>query len=377
MPAKQKEENDSAFKHWISVDLVKRISAHIQHNHSSFDSKKFEAIGKQLAVLEMKPRVRAIRDQLKVCLPEDYSVALKIIMKAVKNPAPRVSSLEGFSLWPFSEFIQTYGTDSFEDSMKALHELTQIFTAEFAIRPFIIKDEKKALKILNKWATDSNVHVRRLVSEGSRPRLPWGEQLKSFIKDPSPTLELLEKLKYDDELYVRKSVANHLNDISKDHPKVALATAKRWRNEAPKEHKTKIEWITRHALRTLLKKGNPEALKILGFESKGMIQLKNFKLHQESLRIGQYLEFSFELTGSVQAQVMVDYLIHHKKSNGGTTAKVFKLTTKTLKAKEKLQIKKKHSFKVVTTRVYYPGTHHLEIMVNGKLLKKVPFELKK
>lgn len=376
MPQKKEDVSDSAFKNWINADLVGRMATHIQHHHPSFNRKEFVALTLDLPNLELKPRVQLICDYLKKYLPEDYKQALRLLLNATTDPSPKAKALTGFDLWAFTEYVHRYGLKDFEESMDALYELTQRFTAEFAIRPFLIHEEKKTLKVLHQWSKDKNHHVRRLVSEGSRPRLPWGEQLKSFIQDPSPTLELLEKLKYDEELYVRKSVANHLNDISKDHPTLAIKTAKRWLKEAPEKHKGKINWIVKHALRTLLKKGHPEALKLLGYKTAGKLQVKNLKLSAKTVKIGSTLEFSFDLTSSHPAQVMVDYLIHHKKSNGENKPKVFKLTSKSLKAGETLNIKKKHSFKPVTTRKYYPGTHHLEIMINGQLLTKTPFTLK-
>ena len=377
MPQKKNDTNESAFKNWINADLVARIGKHIQHHYRDFDAKGFNKLSEKLPELEMKPRMRLICDFLKTHLPENYTEALDILIAAAVKPAPKVKPLEGFDLWAFTEYVHRYGLKDFDESMLALHEFTQRFTAEFAIRPFLIHEPKKTLKVLHKWTKDPSVHVRRLVSEGSRPRLPWGELLRDFIKDPTPTLELLDKLKYDEEIYVRKSVANHLNDISKDHPKLAVQTAQQWLKEAPAKHQEKIRWIVRHALRTLLKKGHPDALKLLGFENNGKVQVKNLLLSKEDIRIGESLQFSFELVTTASAQVMVDYLIHHKKANGETSPKVFKLTTKTLQPKEVLSVSKKHSFKPVTTRVYYPGIHYLEIMVNGKLLAKAPFNLKK
>lgn len=377
MPQKKEDTNESAFKNWINADLVARIAKHIEYHYPEFDSKEFKKLSTQLPALEMKPRMKLICDFLKTHLPENYTKALDILIDAAIKPAPKVAPLSGFDLWAFTEYVHRYGLKDFDESMKALHEFTKRFTAEFAIRPFLIQEETKTLKVLHKWTQDSSHHVRRLVSEGSRPRLPWGEQLRSFIKDPTPTMELLEKLKYDEELYVRKSVANHLNDISKDHPTIAIKTAAKWLKEAPEKQKEKIDWIVRHALRTLLKKGNNDALKILGYETKGKVHVENLKLTKKQIRIGESLEFSFDLKTTTESQIMVDYLIHHKKSNGKTTAKVFKLTTKSIKKKETLKITKKHSFKPITTRVYYPGTHYLEIMVNGTMKAKIPFELKK
>ncbi|XGC81894.1 DNA alkylation repair protein [Bdellovibrio bacteriovorus] len=376
MPAKNQATEESAFKNWINEDLVKRTAHHIQFHYPTFASKEFIKVSHELPALELKPRMRLICDFLKTHLPSNYKKALAILMKAALEPSPKMKPLTGFDLWAFTEFIQRYGLEDFDESMAALKELTSRFTGEFAIRPFLIKEEKRTLKVLHQWARDPNHHVRRLVSEGSRPRLPWGEQLKHFIKDPTQTIELLEKLKYDEELYVRKSVANHLNDISKDHPKLAVQVASKWLKEAPEKHKVKIKWIVKHALRTLLKKGDKDALNLLGFENSAKVIIQNFKLSKKEVKVGDSLEFSFDLKSPKDCQVMIDYLVHHQKNNGETAPKVFKLAIKNLKGKEPLALKKKHSFKPITTRTYYPGTHFIEIMVNGVLLAKAKFELK-
>ncbi|KYG62469.1 DNA alkylation repair protein [Bdellovibrio bacteriovorus] len=376
MPQKKKATEETAFKNWINKDLVERIARHIQKHESDFDVKSFVALSAKLSALEMKPRVHLIRDELKKHLPQDYKKSLAILLKATLEPKKGLEPLSGFDLWPFLEFIQTYGLEHTKTSLAALYQLTQVFTAEWAVRPYLIHHEKETLAQLMKWTKDKNTHVRRWVSEGSRPRLPWGEQLKHFIKDPAPTIKLLENLKYDEELYVRKSVANHLNDISKDHPALAVKIATKWKKEAPAKHQAKIDWIVRHALRGQLKKGDPAALKLLGYGTDTKVQLKNLKIEDNTVTVGNHLVFSFELHTGSNVNVMVDYIIHHRKAHGKTSPKVFKLSAKPLVAGQKHLFQKKHSFKVVTTRVYYPGEHVLEIMVNGKNLGKIPFQLK-
>lgn len=375
MPQKKKASEETAFKNWINKDLVMRMAGHIQKHDPNFDVKSFVALSSRLAPLELKPRVRLIRDELKAHLPKDYKTALAILLKSLLEPKKGLEPLSGFDLWPFTEFVQSFGLEHTKISLNALYELTQAFTAEWAVRPFLVHHEKETLAQLTKWTADKNKHVRRWVSEGTRPRLPWGEHLKHFIKDPTQTMRLLEKLKYDDELYVRKSVANHLNDISKDHPALAVKTAARWKKEAPEKHQAKIDWIIKHALRSLLKKGDTSALKLLGYEVAAKVQLKKLSLKHSKVPIGGSLEFSLELLSPRPTKVMVDYIIHHQKAHGKTSAKVFKLTAKPLPGKKSLTIQKKHSFKIITTRVYYPGKHFLEIMVNGQMLGKVAFEL--
>lgn len=375
MPQKKSQENAAAFKHWINEALVKKMAEHIRHHYPQFDSRRFVQLSPQLAALEMKSRIRLICDYLHSHLPQDYKSALRILLKATTAPHPKYDSLKGFDLWAFTEFVHRYGLEDLDASLRALHTLTQRFTGEFAIRPFLIHRQEETLAVLKRWAHDKNYHVRRLVSEGSRPRLPWGEVLQAFIKDPKPTLALLEELKYDDELYVRKSVANHLNDITKTHPDLVLRTLKSWSKNCPAEHQEKVDWITRHALRTQIKAGNPKALRLLGYHTDAEVRMSDLKLRKSKVKAGDYLEFSFSLTSRQMAKVVVDYAIHYKKSNGGNSSKVFKLANKELPAREPIVISKRHSFKPVTTRRLYSGRHIVEILVNGRSLGRKEFQV--
>lgn len=370
------DQENTAFKYMINQDLVNRIYRHVAVHYDQFDKKAFFKVTKRLNDLELKDRVKLVSKALKQVLPNSYSEGLKIIVQATKFPAPKVQELKGFDLWPFTDFVQTYGLDHFEESLQALHFLTSKFTAEFAIRSFLVHHTEETLQVLKGWAGDPDVHVRRLVSEGSRPRLPWGEQLKTFIADPRPTIRLLELLKYDQQMYVRKSVANHLNDISKDHPELAVQTLRKWLKEAPVKHQDKLLWIARHALRTLIKKGHPEALALLGYKKDITLKVKNLKLKKEVISVGEYLEFSFALISEKDAELMIDYIIHYQKSRGGSSPKVFKLAKKSVLKKQSLKIERRHSFKVVTTRVLYDGDHHLELFINGIKFKKLKFQLK-
>jgi 3-methyladenine DNA glycosylase AlkC len=258
--------------------------------------------------------------------------------------------------------------------MQALYQMTKRFTAEGAIRPFIQKYPDKTLEILSEWAEDENCHVRRLVSEGTRPRLPWTMQLKQFIEDPQPVLRLLEKLKSDPELMVRRSVANNLNDIAKDNPDLVVQTLSRWK----KVEDEGTQWLIRHAARTLVKQGNKDVLTILGYSPKVDIAVSKIKLNNSTLKMGEALSFSLEVKSRAKhAQTLViDYVIHHVKANGKLAPKVFKLTNKTLEPGQALTISKTHPFRFITTRKYYPGRHLLEIQVNGVKYGKAEFVLK-
>lgn len=356
---------ESAFKNWINPAVVKSIGFEITRYYPSFDQKKFNRLSLKLADLELKARVRLIAQELSTLLPADYLEALGVIRAVIKH-----SDLKGFTLWPFSEFIGTQGLSHTKESLEAMEELTQKFTAEFAVRPFFLNDPKRVLETFMRLAHSPNHHVRRWVSEGSRPLLPWGEKIPLFVRKPEHTLPLLDLLKYDDELYVRKSVANHLNDISKHHPKVVVSTLKRWKKECPKEHKAKINWITRHALRTLIKKGDPAALKLMGVKKTTQIELKEFRLKKKSYRVGESLDFSLELVNlSKSAQkLVVDYAIYFMKANGSLSKKVYKWKTFELIDSESLTLSKKHSLKKITTLKFYPGLHKLSVQINGQEL---------
>lgn len=363
-------ENENAFKHMINETVAKQIATAVSQADPKFNSKNFLKLTSELKPLELKDRVKLITKHLHANLNHDYPKALKIIVEVLEK-----SELSGFSLWPFSEFISQYGTDHFDESMKAMYVLTQKFTSEFAVRPFILKDHKKVLKYFEKWASDKNVHVRRWVSEGSRPLLPWGQKIPLFIIDPTHTILLLDKLKFDEELYVRKSVANHLNDISKNHPQVVIDVLRLWQKGASKEDLVKLNWITRHALRTLIKKGHPGALKLMGVDGKASVKISDITLNKKKFKLNDSLEFSFHLisTSKSSQKVIVDYAIDFMKANGKKGKKVFKLKSFALEPKEELVITKKHSLRPITTMKYYPGVHHLYLQINGHIVSEITF----
>lgn len=358
-----KEDKPSAFKNWINSDVVKTMATEINSIYKSFDQKEFSKVALEFAPLELKDRVLAITRALKTHLPADYGKALKILVQVMKR-----DKLNGFSLWPFSEFIGQHGLDHFDESMQAMYLLTQRFTAEFAIRPYFIKDAPRVLNYFKKFANDENHHVRRWVSEGSRPLLPWGLRLPVFIENPQLTIELLELLKFDEELYVRKSIANHLNDISKHHPKLLIETITRWEMSCPTSHLEKIAWIKRQALRTLIKKGHPGALKLMGVGGETKIKMSNLVLNKDRFKLGDKIEFSFAITSQSKKEqkLVVDYLIHFVKANGSLTHKVYKLKSCQIKAGEKISFKKFHSLRPITTMKWYRGQHMISVQVNGK-----------
>jgi 3-methyladenine DNA glycosylase AlkC len=284
-----------------------------------------------------------------------------------------LTSPYGFIVLPQCEFVAHYGQNDFETSMVALMEMTKRFSSEGAIRAFIDNHYDETYEKLTQWAAHENVHVRRLVSEGTRPRLPLFSRLPRFIKNPSPVIKLLSVLKDDSELYVRRSVANNLNDISKDHPKIVTDLLAKWSEEASQER----QWLIKHALRSLLKKGDQAALAILGFTPVPELIVKQFSLDKTDINLGGEFNIVMDLECKhhESQSMMIDYVVHHKKANGSLSPKVFKWTQKSISQKTPLKMTKKHAIKKISTRKYYPGVHEVHLQVNGETLAKCHFTL--
>jgi 3-methyladenine DNA glycosylase AlkC len=316
----------------------------------------------------LKERMRHISNVVRVTLPQEYRAALDIL----KQSAPLLKQY-GFQVIFFPDFVEVYGLDDWEASLPALELFTQYSSAEFAVRPFIVRDSTRMMAQMLAWARHDNQHLRRLASEGCRPRLPWAMALPDFKRDPSPILPILEQLKDDPSEYVRRSVANNLNDIAKDHPQVVIDLLRRWQT-MPGEN---VAWITQRALRTLVKAGNAEALALLGYEGDTAITVSNLQLSATRVRIGESLAFSFDVQSASDApqNLMIDYVIGFHKANGKRAPKVFKLSKKLIRPGEKLHIEKSHSFRRITTRVYYPGEHALSLKINGQVFGDARFVL--
>lgn len=321
----------------------------------------------------MKPRVQLIRETLYQILPENFLLAIEIL----RNSIAESGDFKNFNLWPYSDYIQTYGHAHPQLALEQLKIMTSLFTSEFAVRPYLRLYPDLTLSYLQDCAADDNVHIRRWASEGSRPRLPWGERLQNLIQAPTLSLGILEKLKFDPELYVRKSVANHLNDIAKDHPLLVIQILRRWQKEAGEKHATNINWIIHRALRTLIKSGHDEALFLIGVGKSTKIKLSRFKINQKKFRLGDRLEFSFQISSQkkISQNLVVDYIMHFQRANGKTTPKVFKLKTLQIDGGGSIQLTKAHVLKKVSTRSYYSGRQFLEIQINGLIYHRVAWNL--
>jgi len=364
-----------AMKDGLNRAAIVRLRTALAAADPAFDGARFQRRAlRGLTSLELKQRVRHVIAAMAAGLPDDFSRALPTVLAAAENfPAGEPDdSLQGFAAWPLIDWVPVAGLVHFEASLQALRRLTPLFSAEFAIRPFLLADEPRALAILAGWRTDPDHHVRRLVSEGTRPRLPWGEQLPMFRHDPAPVLALLEPLRDDPSDYVRRSVANNLNDIAKDHPAVVVRTAKAWWSGASTERQA----LVRHALRTLVKQGDPGALRVLGFTTKPRVEAL-LHLSARSLPIGATLELELELrsTGLKRQNLVVDYAVHHQRAGGKMSAKVFKWRQVELPAGGQFRAVKKHAFVPRSVRRLYPGEHRIEVLVGGQVVATAKFSL--
>jgi 3-methyladenine DNA glycosylase AlkC len=343
---------------------------------SAFDKDRFLALSLDgYDTLELTPRARQISDALAETLPADRREALEIITRAVgpEIEDPELTGMEGFRYLPFVFFVADHGTDHFEDAMAAQYELTKRFTAEFSIRAYLERYPDETLARLHIWAHDDNVHVRRLVSEGTRPRLPWAPQLKRFREDPTPVLELLELLKDDEAEYVRRSVANNLNDIAKDHPEVVVATAAEWWNEDMNRRR-----LVRHGLRTLIKHGDPDALAVLGFGADSPTRVESVLVEPTEVDIGDSVRVTVDLVNpsAEPSNALVDIVVHFVKANGSLGPKVFKGGERSLQPGDRAKVSKLISVAQLSTRKHYPGTHRVVIQINGRIEPGGTFEIR-
>ena len=348
-------------KNLLHPALVRAMADIISANAPSFDRDRFTALATDgIESLELMERAALIRDALFTTLPESFPEAAAIL--AVSLPAAGKAGLTGWMLLPVNQFIAARGLEHFDIALDLLKALTPHFTAEFGIRPFIHQDQERALATIARWTDDANHHVRRLASEGTRPRLPWAMRLPQLIKDPSPIIPILSALMDDPEDYVRRSVANSLNDIAKDHPDLVAASIAEHIDGASAERR----WLLKHASRTLLKKGHAQALANFGFGAAAALECE-LRLPNPSVLFGEGVDFEIRLrnAGDIAQSLMIDYAIHHVKADGSLSPKVFKWKTVTLAAGQDHALQRRHAMRPITTRRYYPGQHRIVILING------------
>ncbi len=367
------------FKNRISADLVGHISGQLERHVPGFKRKPFEkAILAKLDDLELKERAQLIADQMHEVLPTAPKKRAKIVRAMLhprgteKGQQSDGDGISGWGMFPLGMVVGQNGLGDFEGSLDLLKDMTGHFSSEFDVRFFLIEDQDRALTIMREWVDHPDYHVRRLLSEGTRPRLPWGLQLPQLIADPSPMLPLLEALRDDEEEYVRRSVANHLNDIAKDHPDLVARLAKKWlKGASPTREK-----LVRHACRSLIKQGHTATLEAFGLGAP-KIDLTKLAIKTKKVRFGDVLTFSATIcsTSKQKQSLVFDYLVHFKKANGDLVGKVFKWKKVTLAPGESLTMEKSHPIKPITTRRYYEGKQGLSLRINGQDFGSANFTL--
>lgn len=373
-----------AFKNFYNEQFLNRFAKDLKRVVNNFDECGFvsQIIDNEWENRELKQRVAHITTVLKSFLPTDYKEAVAKILELldyVQSTQPDFSKIDdtkfGLTLEYgaiLDNYVEQYGLDDYETSVKAIEKITQFTSCEFVAHPFIVKYPDEMMKQMLVWSKHEHWGVRRLASEGCRPRLPWAMALPDLKKNPTPILPILENLKNDPARFVRLSVANNLNDIAKDNPNIVIELAKKWYGESKE-----VDWIIKHGCRTLLKLGNSEVMELFGLGGVKNISIEDFQISTPKVKVGDSLEFSFKLlnTNSKKAKIRLEYGIYYQKANGTLTKKVHKISEKEYAANSTTPITRKHSFKVVTTRKFHLGLHQVAVIINGNELEKYDFEL--
>ena len=358
MPEPLKNQYDDRF--------LDTLSAALREAMPGFDRDAFlrAVYGTDWETLELKARMRRIASAMAETLPTAYADALAVLDRV----APKFT---GFTGMIFPEFVEVRGLDDPDLSIPSLARYTPYSSSEFAVRPFILKYPDRMLAAMDRWAQHPDEHVRRLASEGCRPRLPWAAALPMFKADPTPILGILERLKDDPSEYVRRSVANNLNDIAKDHPDIVLRIAKAWLGHSPRTDR-----IVKHACRTLLKRSDPDALALFGTSDASGIRVTDFAAAPNPVRIGDTVGLTAVLLNDAPEprKLRIEYAIDYVKANGRRSRKVFKLAEREFPPGA-TPLRTSHSLKRMTTRVHYPGEHPAALIVNGRELAATSFLL--
>lgn len=343
-----------------SRDFLLAFGRKVESAFLSFQNEKFidSLLDYTWTSLSVRARSKKIAEKLGLFLPRNYEDALTVLFEIA-------DSCIGFPYLFFPDFVSLYGQDEkdWELSMSALEKFTQYSSSEFAIRPFLLADSKRGINQMRIWAEHPNEHIRRLASEGCRPRLPWAESLAMYKKDPTPVISILKLLKEDSSLYVRKSVANNLNDISKDHPELILKVASDWIGK-----NSHTDWIIRRGCRTLVKESHPEALTLFGYKlNQASISSSVISINPTTLSISEtsVIHYSLFIHQESTTRIRIEYGIDFVKSNGQTRRKKFHLSDKEIIGTTQFTGTRKHKWKNLTTRQHYPGIHQIVLLVNG------------
>ncbi|MEI4522137.1 DNA alkylation repair protein [Pseudomonas sp. CCNWLW23] len=356
-----------ALKEIFNAERLQHIADEMSAVYPAFKAKAFVKHAQDgLAELSVMQRMARVSESLHAVLPLDYEDSLEVLFEL----APRLNS--GFVSMCLPHYVASYGAHAFDPSMDALKYFTTFGSSEFAIRYFLRSDLERSLERMHDWTRDENHHVRRLASEGSRPRLPWSFRLEAVQADPRLAAGILDRLKADESLYVRKSVANHLNDVTKVHPEWVLDTIEGW--SLDNKH---TAWIAKHALRSLIKQGDVRALTVIGAGAKAEVELLDVRVEPAVVRLGEAITLSFTVKSMVahEQRLVIDYAIEYVKANGGVSRKVFKLKTLGLAGFGTEVVRRNQVIKDFTTRKHFAGRHGVQVMVNGEVLGSAAFEV--
>ncbi|MDK8183223.1 DNA alkylation repair protein [Paenibacillus sp. UMB4589-SE434] len=342
------------------------LITHLTDAYPKFDGERFLSLVQDTdwEERELKQRVRHVSGVLRKTLPDSYEEAIEVLMEI----APLGS---GLAYITFPDFVEVYGQEHWDVSIRALERFTPYSTSEFAVRPFIERDQPRMMAQMLKWASQSNEHVRRLASEGCRPRLPWAMALRELKRNPEPILPILELLKEDDSLYVRKSVANNINDITKDHPALVRQLSAAWIGRHPH-----TDWIIRHGARTLLKRGDEEMLQLFGYKGHLPVHVEELELSADKLLLGERLRFQFNIVNeSIELEKLrIEYGVEYVKANGSRSLKKFQLSDK-LYPPGRTKVTREQEFRDLSTRKHHAGEHIVSVWVNGERKQEATFML--
>jgi len=373
------------FKNMFNEEFFDRFTKDLKLVINDFNSREFvsQVMDNEWENKELKQRCSHITTTLKKFLPADYKEAIAKILQLldyVESKQPDFSKIDDTKYGLILEYgmvldnyVEQYGLEDYETSVKAIERITQFTSCEFSTHSFIVKYPDLMMKQMLVWSKHEHWGVRRLASEGCRPRLPWSIALPELKKDPSPIIPILENLKNDPARFVRLSVANNLNDIAKDNPQIVIDLAKKWKGESKE-----VDWIIKHGCRTLLKQGNPEVMELFGLACiVKHISIENFQISSPKVKIGDSLEFSFNLLNNNKnkTKIRLEYGIYYQKANGTLAKKVHKISEKEYAGNSTTKINRKHSFRLVTTRKFHVGLHQLAVIINGNEFEKHNFTL--
>lgn len=365
-----KSERFSLKDHLFNKDWIGYLSKLLKEVYPKLDEKKFkEDILWRFPELELKERITWIRKQIEIHFPNDYELTLKLLLKSISAK----TNEENFIYSPFCDYVAANWKtkEHLDQSLDALGEFTKYFSAEFAIRDFINSFPKETYIKFQEWSKNDNHHQRRLSSEWLRPKLPWAMWIDFDYKKAS---EILDNLFYDEERYVTRSVANHLNDISKIDPDFVIERLSAWK-KSKKQNTLEMDYIINHSLRTSVKRWHKETLIFLGFNPNPKIEIKDLKIKERNIKLWEFIEFSFDIITRKQENLIIDYKVIYPTKSKRVSQKVFKIKKIELQWAKSILIKKKHPFRKMTTKKLYTWEYKLEIQINWKIFDCAKFYL--